>query len=403
MTRYKFGKNWRDFIDRYYTVERLENAQNCLLDTLLLPSLKGKNFLDIGCGSGLHSLAAYRSGARNVVSFDYDKESVMATRLLWQREGSPVNWKIMHGDVLDDAFMRRFHGIDIVYSWGVLHHTGNMYKAVENAMLPLANQSSGVFFIALYSYNAYQTISTPAPEDWLEIKKKYNSSGLLGKRWMELQYIKNSYFQNKGIKAKFAGFKKLLKDRPTYIKTRGMEWITSIRDWIGSWPMEFVKENELVAFCERKMQLKLARMITGEGNTEFLFAKGHTWLDALFNNRKKVELADHFASNDPLVWRVERPEFSAIADSAAEPRRSTLLMWENDIPLAFPHCSYANIVQYGGGRYRHWQDGIYFTASDNSNPNVNGKKYAFTVDSPDIFKQLRSSSSEVRKATGIDN
>lgn len=393
MTRYKFGKNWHDFIDRYFTPERLENAQNCLLDTLLLPNLNGKNFLDIGCGSGLHSLAAYRSGARNVISFDYDKESVMATSLLWQKEGRPVNWKVMHGDVLDEAFMRRFNDIDIVYSWGVLHHTGDMYRAIENAMLPLASQSSGVFFIALYSYNAYQTISTPAPEEWLEIKQKYNASGILGKRWMELQYIKNSYFQHKGMKAKIAGLKQLLKDRPTYIKTRGMEWITSIRDWIGGWPMEFVKENELVAFCEQKRQFRLARMLTGEGNTEFLFTKGHTWLDEIFDKRKRIELSCPFVANDPLVWRTDIPEFSALADTPAEPRRSTLLMWENDVPLAYPHCGYANIAQYGAGRYRHWQDSVYFTTSDNTNPNLNGKQYAFTVDSPEIYEQLRGSSS----------
>lgn len=168
MKRYHFGKNWRTFLERHYSEELLENARSCLLNALLLPNLDGKNFLDIGCGSGLHSLAAYRSGAKNVVSFDYDIDSVETTRLLWRKEGCPTNWKILRGDVLNENFMRRFNDIDIVYAWGVLHHTGNMRKAVENAALPLLNRSSGVYLIALYSYNAYEIVGNPrakTPED----------------------------------------------------------------------------------------------------------------------------------------------------------------------------------------------------------------------------------------------
>lgn len=145
MARFGFGKNWKKFVQHYATEERLAEAQNTLLDVLLLPNLEGRTFLDIGSGSGIHSYAAWRAGAKKVISFDYDTDSVEATKKLWELAGSPANWSIMRGDVLDTEFMRHFKDIDIVYSWGVLHHTGNMWKAIENAALPLVDRPAGVF------------------------------------------------------------------------------------------------------------------------------------------------------------------------------------------------------------------------------------------------------------------
>lgn len=213
---------------------------------------------------------------------------------------------------------------------------------------------------------------------------------MAGKKLIELQYIYDSYLRDKGIKEKIGGIKQLLGEKPYYRKSRGMEWLTSIRDWLGGWPMEFVRENELVNFVQDNLDLKLARMLTGEGNTEFLFAKGETWLDPIFTNRRHLELISPFTANDPLVWVASTPQFKNFADTASEPRRSTLLMWEDDIPLSFPHCGYQNILQFGKGRYRHWEDSVYFTASDNSNPNTNGRHYSITFDDPDILRQLRA-------------
>ena len=72
---------------------------------------------------------------------------------------------------------------DIVYSWGVLHHTGEMWRAIENAALPIA--PNGVFYIALYSSDGYLD---PPPAYWLDVKKRYNRANPLIKRWMEWQY-----------------------------------------------------------------------------------------------------------------------------------------------------------------------------------------------------------------------
>lgn len=389
MQRFQFGKNWNRFINQAFNEERVANAQKCLLDLLLLPSLNNLNFLDIGCGSGIHSLAAFRAGAKLIISVDYDIDSVKTTLKLWDMAGRPRNWKILQGDVLDRNFMGRFHDIDIVYSWGVLHHTDDMYKAIENAALPLQNSDrGGVFCIALYSYTAYKRWLAIPPEEWLEQKKEYNAANKLKKIFLENKYIYTSYFQDiKSLRDIKNRLQKYYERKKIYSKSRGMDVRTDIRDWLGGWPMEFVHENECVEFCEKRLNLKLARMITGESNTEFVFATKDrpTFLDPLFQSRKVIQLENKFEVNDSLIWRYKLPQFADLADTRENPRQSPLLIWEDGVPLSFPHCAYESMLNFGAGRYRHWGDSIYFTTSDNSNPNTNGKKYSVTVDDMDVF------------------
>ena len=144
--RFAFGENWADYIERNFSEERVEISRKHLLNFLRLSDLKGRVFLDIGCGSGLHSLAALQAGASKIISFDYDESSVATTRKLHEWAGSPRHWTIDQGSVLDRAYMVALPKADVVYSWGVLHHTGEMWTAVENAAIPLA--SDGIFYIA---------------------------------------------------------------------------------------------------------------------------------------------------------------------------------------------------------------------------------------------------------------
>lgn len=258
MSRFAFGRNWKDFVSRAMDEERQRIAKDHLLQFLNLPDLSGKSFLDVGCGSGIHSLAAVRAGAR-VHSFDYDQDSVDAARMVWESVGKPTGWHIERGDVLDESYMRGLGSFDIVYSWGVLHHTGEMWRAVKSAAGPV--KPGGLFYIALYSKDIYRDWQM-----WLDVKRTYNRAGPAKRFLMECGY---AWFTT--VQPDLLHFRNPLRTIREYKKSRGMAYWTDVRDWLGGWPMEFAGDQETVAFCEG-LDLRLARMKTGEGNTEFLFS-----------------------------------------------------------------------------------------------------------------------------------
>ena len=162
--RFEFGKNWQAFL---HSVDepRIAAAEASLLAMLRCPDLAGRTFLDIGCGSGLFSLAARRQGAK-VHSFDYDADSVSCTREIRRRfAADDAEWTIEQGSILDREYMAALGTFDVVYSWGVLHHTGRMWEAVDAACR--AVRPEGGLFIALY--NDLGTRS----QRWRRIKRLY--------------------------------------------------------------------------------------------------------------------------------------------------------------------------------------------------------------------------------------
>jgi 2-polyprenyl-3-methyl-5-hydroxy-6-metoxy-1,4-benzoquinol methylase len=122
--RFEFGRNWRRFLDRL-SEERIAQAERSLLTWIEADNLNSKRFLDIGCGSGLFSLAARRLGAR-VHSFDYDPNSVECAGSLRARyfPGAEKEWTVEQASVLDRSYIEGLGPYDVVYAWGVLHHTG---------------------------------------------------------------------------------------------------------------------------------------------------------------------------------------------------------------------------------------------------------------------------------------
>lgn len=257
--RFTFGKNWSKFVDSHFHPERLEGSIRVFQDFTSLQVLSSKTFLDVGCGSGLHSLAAHKMGAKTVTSFDFDPKAVDATAKLKTMAGSPSNWAIHQGSILDLDFVSSLGKFDFVYSWGVLHHTGSVWKAIENTSTLVA--AKGQMYLALYSLDVQ-----PNAEYWLKTKEKYVKSSYFRKIVMEQSYLYTYYYSSSILQRIIGLFK------PESGRTRGMELMTDVRDWLGGWPMEFVLDDEVVSFVD-KLGYQITNIKKGEACTEFLFQK----------------------------------------------------------------------------------------------------------------------------------
>ena len=232
--RFQFGANWQKFL-KTLTDEKIYKAENSLKEMLDMDTLSGKRFLDIGSGSGLFSLAARRLGAM-VYSFDYDPKSVSCTKELKRRYyPNDNNWIIEEGSILDDKFISSLGKFDIIYSWGVLHHTGDMNKALNNAIVPIVDQ--GLIFIAIY--NDQDILSNI----WLLIKKTYCSN------WLGRQLIKGIILPFLFLQSILIGlikYKNPIGQFSNYKNNRSMSIYHDWIDWIGGYPFEVAKPEEII-------------------------------------------------------------------------------------------------------------------------------------------------------------
>ena len=258
--RFEFGKNWSKFVRSKFNRERCDVSKKWMLDFSRRQSFEGTDFLDIGCGSGLSSLAAWQAGAVRVHSFDYDPNSVAATKVLWEYAGRPSNWKVEQGDALNGDYIRSLGRWNFVYSWGVLHHTGAMWQAVDNAQSAVAD--GGTLYIALYSSDVQ-----PEKEFWLEVKQKYNKATRIGRMGMVWWYVWNYMLERQ-----WRTIPRFVNRLVGYRFQRGMDLFADIRDWLGGWPMEYAGDQETVDFLEQR-GFKLANISTGEACSEFLFIR----------------------------------------------------------------------------------------------------------------------------------
>lgn len=263
--RFPFGENWRRFLE-LLDERRIGRAETSLLSALKESSLEGRRFLDIGSGSGLFSLAARRLGAR-VHSFDYDRDSVGCTRELRSRYfPDSSEWTVEQGSVLDAEYVRSLGSFDIVYSWGVLHHTGDMYRALENATLPVA--PGGKLFIAIYNDLGSRTAR------WRAIKRIYNRLP----RALQPPFAAIAAAPNESR----AFARACLDGHPVgYIRgwaavgDRGMSRWRDIVDWVGGYPYEAATPDAIFDFYDRRgfrlVTLKCGGV--GLGCNEFVFQR----------------------------------------------------------------------------------------------------------------------------------
>ena len=262
--RFKFGKNWSNFL-KMLTEDRIKEAEHSLLTSLNKKDLKGLRFLDIGSGSGLFSLAARRLGAE-VYSFDYDKDSVACTQYLKETYFPKDSlWTVTQGSALDLPYLKTLGNFDIVYSWGVLHHTGHMMAAFENVS-GLVNPR-GFLFISIYNDQG------TASKRWTWIKKTYNQSG----HFIKFLLATYTFFRQWTITfiKDFLKTGNPFKHWMNYKKNRGMSAYYDLIDWVGGYPFE-VATPELVFNFFKKRGFILEDLKTcagGVGCNEYIFKK----------------------------------------------------------------------------------------------------------------------------------
>jgi SAM-dependent methyltransferase len=262
---FEFGKNWKSYA-RSIDETRIAAAIKALSDMLGVARLDGLSFVDVGCGSGLMSLAARRMGAR-VVSFDVDRDSVECCRELRQRfHTDDPEWKVLEGSALDPAFLGTLGKFDVVYSWGVLHHSGAMWQGIGN--VESLAQPQARFFIAIYNDQGR------ASRRWLAVKKAYNAlPGAL--RWLVLAPALVRLWGPTVVRDALAGAP--LRSWRDYRGLRGMSAWHDVVDWVGGYPFEVAKPEEVFRWF-RHRGWSLAAMTTcagGIGCNEFVFERGN--------------------------------------------------------------------------------------------------------------------------------
>jgi 2-polyprenyl-6-hydroxyphenyl methylase/3-demethylubiquinone-9 3-methyltransferase len=256
---FSFGRNWRSF-SRFVSNATIKEAQADIVNWLGADGVLGKSVIDLGCGSGIHSLGFYNLGAQSIVSLDVDRNSVACTRLFWERAAKPPSWRVEEGDILNLNAVAALGQYDIVYSWGVLHHTGQLWTAIENAS-KLGKPVSSRLWISLYTKG-------PNYSKHLKQKQCFNNASWASKHATVLLYLLRRWRSERLRGRKFSSW---------FWHGRGMNAYHNAFDWFGGMPYEVASVDEVVFFLSKRgWNLERLKPAIEGGCTVYLFRRSRS-------------------------------------------------------------------------------------------------------------------------------
>jgi 2-polyprenyl-6-hydroxyphenyl methylase/3-demethylubiquinone-9 3-methyltransferase len=253
MRVFDFGANWHEFSAERVDAARLAIASQSLQALLQRPNLNGLTILDVGCGSGLFSIAAAQLGAEKVMGVDVNPRCIAVSQSNHQRLIQQARVTFRQASALNVSEMEALGKFDIVYAWGSLHHSGAMWQAISNVAKQVA--PGGMLVLAIYNKH----ITSPI---WTWIKWLYNQLPGFGKQMMAFIFALIIYI------AKF-----LVTRRNPLEKERGMDFWYDVVDWVGGYPYEYATLQEVTAYMAEQ-GFTLRRSVPAQvptGCNEFVF------------------------------------------------------------------------------------------------------------------------------------